>query len=1058
MTPERWQQVKQVFQSALERPTAERAAFLAQACLSDPNLKNEVAALLSVYEEAGSEQTGGLLETVVTAMAAQMFVEQSAAPAVGQQLGHYELIRQIGAGGMGEVYLAQDTKLSRQVALKFLPRELTANEQAKKRFLREARVAATLDHPNICTIYEVGEEDQHSFIVMQYIEGETLADRICHQALGLSASLTIAVQIADALSEAHARKIIHRDIKPQNVMLSTKGQVKVLDFGLAKVLPDGLSVAAEAKMESGLSAPGVIMGTVPYMSPEQVKGEPLDARTDIFSFGVLLYEMVSGRQPFASESRATTIAAILTREPPPLARFSPEVPAELERIVAKALRKAREERYQGIQDLVLDLKNLKEQLEFEARLERARLPEVCGEAGRSPTTGNRLIAVTSPALTAATGEIGGPKAGSSTQSFTGALIRHKRTAVGALALVLTVSAAAFFYFSYFKRAQALTEKDTILLADIVNTTGDSVFDGTLKQALEVQLGQSPFLNIFPEQRVRETLGYMARSPDDRVTKEVGREICQREGIKALLVGSIASLGSHYVITLEALNSQSGEAIAREQVEAESKEQVLKTLGGAVIKLREDLGESLALIQKFDAPIEQTTTSSLEALKAYTLAFEQARKGNYTEAIPLLKRAVELDPDFALAYSDLAVTYYNILEEQLAAGYAEKAFALRGRTSEREKFAISDSYYFLTNGEVNKIIESLELWKQTYPRDAEPRNNLSVHYGYTGQCDKAIEEGSAALRLDPNQSTLYGNLVGAFLCLNRFDEAKAIFEQAMEKKLDSLPLHASFYGLAFIQGDEAAMQRQVDWANGKPGEGVLHYMLANAAAFQGQRRKSQELFRRSAEVNVRHGMKEAAAWGQADYALLNAAFGDCRQTKESAAKALNITRSKQALVRSALALALCGETHQAQSLAGELVKRYPNDTFINTSWLPTIQAALEIERGNTEQAIQLLEVARRFEMGLDALAIPAYVRGLAYLRAEAGAEALAEFQKILDHRGVVVVSALYPLAHLGVARAAALTGDTAKSRRAYQDFFARWKAADPDLPILIEAKKEYEKLR
>jgi len=564
------------------------------------------------------------------------------------------------------------------------------------------------------------------------------------------------------------------------------------------------------------------------------------------------------------------------------------------------------------------------------------------------------------------------------------------------------------------------------------------------------------LNIFSDERVRETLRYMGRSPDERVTNQVAREICERQGIKAMLTGSIASLGSHYVITLEALNGHTGDALAREQVEAESKEQVISKLGEAATKLREKLGESLASIQRFDTPLAQATTSSLEALKAYTVGRDLHQKGKLTEAATFLKRAVELDPNFASAYTTLAVLDSNIGEGQLAAGYAERAFELRGRTSEREKFYISNIYYNFTTGEIDKSTEVLELWKQTYPRDFVARTNLSRNYALIGQYDKAAEEAGEAIRLDPNVATSYSNLAVSFLCLNRFDEARAIFEQAIEKKLD--PDFFGLYILAFVQRDEATMQRQVDSANGKPKEGVLLYGQAHAAAFYGQRRKSQELFRRSAEANDRYGLKENAAWGQADYALLNAAFGDCQQTKKTAVNALNIARSRPSLLRSALALALCGETSQAQSLASELVKRYPKDTLVNTTWLPTIQAALEINRGNTEQAIQLLQVARRFEMGYEVQAWPAYVRGLAYLRGRAGAEAMAEFQKIIDHRGVVIVSALYPLAHLGLARAAALVGDTAKSRKAYEDFFALWKDADPDLPILIEAKKEYQKFR
>ncbi len=764
-----------------------------------------------------------------------------------------------------------------------------------------------------------------------------------------------------------------------------------------------------------------------------------------------MYEMVSGHQPFAGESAAATISAILTREPTPLARYSIEMPAELHWIVTKALRKDREERYQTAKELLTDLRNLKHRLEFEAEVERSRPPDL--SSAPAPAVTPAMITAQEPA--AQTGEVAATRTTSSAKHLAGKIAQHKRVATVVLAALVIAAVAAFLLT---RGAPALTDQDTILLADFVNTTGDAAFDATLKQALAIQLEQSPFLNIFPEERVRETLRYMGRSPDEPVTKDMAREVSMRQGIKAMLVGSIASLGSRYVIGLECVNAQTGVVIAREQEEAESKEQVLKTLGGAATRLREGLGESLASIQKFDAPVEQATTSSLEALKAFTLGIEMNRAGKPFEAAPFFKRAVELDPDFALAYQALGEGHYSIGKGQLAAEYTERAFELRGRTSEREKFFISNSYYALTTGEIDKSNEVLELWKQTYPRDIRPRSGLSGYYVITGQFDKAAEEAGEALRLDPNVAILYTHLGLSFLSLNRFDEARAILEQGVEKRPDSVYLRYSFYNLAFVQGDEATMQRQVDWANGKPYEGVLHAVQAHVAAFSGQRRKSQELFRRSAEANEPYGLKEFAAWGQADYALLNAAFGDCRHTKEGAVNALNIVRSKHALMFSGVALALCGETSRAQSLAGELVKRYPKDALVNTIWLPTIQAALEINRGNTEQAIQLLQVARRFEMGDEAQAKPAYVRGLAYLRGGAGAEAMAEFQKIIDHRGVVAISALYPLAHVGVARAAALTSDTAKSRKAYEDFFALWKDADQDIPILIEAKKEYEKLK
>ncbi|HEX6189679.1 MAG TPA: protein kinase [Pyrinomonadaceae bacterium] len=936
---------------------------------------------------------------------------------------------------MGEVFLAQDTSLGRKVALKLLRSDFTGNEERLRRFRQEARAASALNHPNILTIHEIRQEGSLHFMATEYVEGETLRQQISQARLTLGQVLDVAVQVASALAAAHEAGIVHRDIKPENVMLRSDGYVKVLDFGLAKLSDQKTAHSAAPTLVKVETEPGVVMGTFSYMSPEQARGLAVDARTDIWSLGVMIYELATGRQPFEGETASDVMSLILQKEPMPLTHSLPEVPSELERIVRKALRKDKEERYQTVKDLLIDLRNLRKGLDLEAEMERSS----------PPARPNAMSTAGAPSATA--------RYPSSAEYIVEGLKQHKRVAVGALAFLLIASVVAAFF--YFNRRPALTEKDTILLADIVNTTGDPVFDGTLKQALAVQLGQSPFLNLFPEDRVRETLGYMGRSPDERVTKQIGREICQRQGIKALLTGSIASLGSSYVITLEALNSQTGEAIAREQVEAESKEQVLKTLGGAATKLREKLGESLASIQKFDAPVEQATTSSLEALKAFTQGSEMNSAGKSYEAIPFFKRAVELDSNFALAYLRLGIAHFNIGESQLGAEYVERAVALRERTSEREKFYIS---YYAFRDEIDKGIEVLELWNQTYPRDTIARTNLSRQYALIGQYEKAVEEAGEVLRLDPNKALTYSNLASWFLSLNRLDEARAILEQGLEKKLDHLNLRLTFYTLAFVQGDQATMQRQVDWANGKPGEGVFFYLRAHAAAFSGQHRKSQELFRRSAETNVQYGFKEFAAWGQADYALLNAAFGDCQQTKESTVNALNIARGKESLVRSALALALCGETSRAHSLADELAKRYPTDTFVNTTWLAMVQATLEINRGNTEQAIESLRVTSRFEMGWDASAWPAYVRGLAYLRGRAGVEALAEFQKILDHRGVVAGSALYPLAHLGVARAAAMTGDTAKSRKAYEDFFALWKDADPDIPILQQAKQEYDKLK
>jgi serine/threonine protein kinase/Flp pilus assembly protein TadD len=858
---ERWQEVKEILYPALEMEAGERVSFLDQKCGDDGELRREIESLLRAHNNAAER-----FESPAVELMAPVVSNERADGMVGSSLGHYEIVEKLGAGGMGEVYLAHDGRLDRKVALKILPVFFTQDPDRLRRFQQEARAASALNHPNILTVHEIGNIDSVNYIATEFVDGETLRDRMNRTPLKISEALDVTTQVTSALATAHEAGIIHRDIKPENVMLRRDGIVKVLDFGLAKLASrPNIDLEASTMVNTG---EGIVMGTAQYMSPEQARAIAVDARTDIWSLGCVLYEMLARRSPFDAPTAGDVVVSVLEREPSPVTRFAPEIPSELDWIVKKALRKERDERYQTGKELLSDLRSLRHRLDFEAEVERTASPDL------------RITGVTAqqsdqqPATETIKQPIAPPT--SSAEYLIIGIRRHKTVAFVVLAALLISSASAAFFF--FNREPALTEKDDILLADITNTTGDSVFDGTLKQALAVQLGQSPFLNIFPEDRVRETLRYMGRSPDERVTREIAREICQREGLTALLVGSIASLGSHYVITLETLNSQTGDALAREQVEAESKEQVISKLGEAATKLREKLGESLASIRRFDTPLAQATTSSLEALKAYTLGRDLGRKGKYIEAVLFLKRAAELDPNFAAAYASLALMHTNSGEDHLAAGDAERAFELRGRTSEREKFFISNMYYTLTTQEIDKSTEGLELWKQTYPRDAVPRNNLSRNYALMGQYDKAVEEAGEAIRLEPNRANSYTSLAVSFLCLNRFDEARAIFEQAVEKKLDPYYLHAGFYPLAFVQGDEATMQRQVDWAKGNPFEGVFFSAQAHAAAFSGQRRKSQELFRRSAEINDQYGLKESAAWGQAECGFrgLSANERECRE--------------------------------------------------------------------------------------------------------------------------------------------------------------------------------------
>ncbi len=968
---------------------------------------------------------------------------------------------------MGEVYLADDLQLGRKVALKLLSEELTKDRGRLSRFDQEARAASALNHPNIITIYEMGDEGGRHFIATEFIDGVTLRKHLAGAPMEVAAVLKIAIQVAGALGEAHAAGIIHRDIKPENIMIRGNGHVKVLDFGLAKLTESSLSeqetdteAVTRARVQTDA---GVVMGTLPYLSPEQTRGQSIDARADVWSLGVVLYEMAAGRAPFTGETRTDVIVAIAKDDPAPIGRFAPNVPAEFEWIVMKALRKAVEERYQTIRELEADLRKLKQRLDFQAELQRSmgseRLSSSLSVSGFTDTG----IPGAPPILdTAAPDEAkpagSAPSAGqthvSSAEYLAGSLKRHK-TGVAVIALAVVLIAVAIAFVAASRKRTTLTDKDTILLVDM-NTTGEPVFDGTLKQALAVQLGQSPFLNIFSEDRVRETLKFMGRSSDERLTRDVGLEICRRQGLKAMLVGSIASLGKHYVMTLEAINAQTGDAIASEQAEAENREQVLHLLGEAAIKVREKLGESLQSIQKFGAPIEQGTTSSLEAFKAFSLGVEQQLKGKYVEAIPFLKRATEMDPNFALAYARMASMYYNSRQYDLAAEASQTAFDLRDRVSERERLYISAGYYDNVTGELEKYLETLELWKRTYPRDASPHNNLAVKYNELGLFDKGVEEAREAMGLNPSAASGYSLLAGAFVGLNRFDEAKKIIAQAQAQKLDTTPMRRLLYRIAFVEGDAAAMQRQIDWLNGKPDDYLAQGWQSETAAFSGQLKSAKGLSDHASELAERRDLKDVAAQIAIGGATRDALFSDCAQVKEQVSKSLGISQRPLTMANAGNALANCGELNQTQSIIAELTRRHPKDTVINEIMLPLIQARIELQRGNPARAIQLLETTRPFE-GYAFFQI-AYLRGQSCLNQQKGTEAAAEFQKILDHRGWQPTSPLYSLAQLGLARASALSGDTTKARKTYQDFFALWKDADPEVPVLQRARQEYDKLK
>jgi serine/threonine protein kinase/tetratricopeptide (TPR) repeat protein len=969
------------------------------------------------------------------------------------KVSHYRILEKLGAGGMGEVYLAEDLKLGRKVAIKILSDEFTTNRDRLSRFELEASAASALNHPNILTIHEVGVDEGRHYIATEYIDGVTLRRKMAAAHLEVREVLDIAVQIASALEEAHAAGIVHRDIKPDNIMIRRNGFVKVLDFGLAKLTEtstDRSPSDAEASTRVLVQTDaGVVMGTSHYMSPEQARGKQVDARSDIWSLGVVIYEMVAGRTPFEGETPTDVIVGITQKEPPPLARFAPEAPAELDWIVTKALRKDREERYQTIKEVLTDLRRLKQRVEFEMEAERSIPPD---SVTRSLASGRVAPTMQDKALPTVEKTVSHV---SSAEYLVGGLKRHK---IAALIALIVIGAIATGSYLYLKRKPALTNSDTILLTEFINTTGEAVFDGTLKQALAVQLGQTPFLNIFPDDRVRETLRFMGRSADERITKEVGKEICERQGIKAMLVGSIASLGSHYVITLEALNARSGDPIAREQVEAESKEKVLSSLGAAASSLRKKLGESLSSIKQYDVAIEQATTSSLEALKAYAMGNEERNKGKVRESLAFYQRAVELDPNFAMAYARIAVFYGNQNQFESAKEYVQKAYELRDRVSEREKLYITEKYYNYVTGEIDKAIETQQTWSKLYPTDFTPHNNLALNYLYVGRYDEALQEALEAVRLSPNNISARENLIGSFLGLERIDEAEQASNELLKTNPDYPGGHYNSFVFAFMRGDQARMKQEQDWAHGKLDEAELLSNLAWTETFSGKFTKAEELSRQSTEMFISQGAKENAANSLITLSQMQALVGKCDVAKENVQRALAIFRGRMSMSGGATTLGACGDVSKSQTLLDEVVKEYPKDLPVTMISAPLIKALIEKDRGNLDQAFQYLESLRRYDLGIIAGLANTYARGLVLLEQKKAGEATVEFKKIQEHRAIVMFSPVHALSQLQLARAAAVNGDVTSSKKYYQDFFAAWRDADQELPVVVEAKKEYERMK
>jgi serine/threonine protein kinase/tetratricopeptide (TPR) repeat protein len=1010
MRPEDWQRVKPILATALELDSAERASFLKEAC-ADPSLREEIQSLLVAHEQAGAGalNSAALPSFQKSALSARLELSN------GTRLGDFQILSLLGAGGMGEVYRARDLRLDRDVAIKVLPRFVSLDPERLRRFEQEAKAAAALNHPNILAVFHMGSYEDAPYLVSELLEGETLREQVKRGPLAPRKAIEYGAQIAHGLAAAHEKGIVHRNLKPVNLFVTREGRVKILDFGLAKLMHSESETQLTQRTLD--TEPGAVMGTAGYMSPEQVRGLAADHRADIFAFGAILYEMLTGRRAFHKATSVETMGAILNEDPPLISQSTPRVPVALARAVHRCLEKNVEQRFQSASDLAFALE------------------------------------VSSDANSASTGDI------------TPAIPRVAwRWVVGA-GVVLALLSGALLWRS--RVSARLTEKDSVVLSDFANTTGDPIFDDTLRQGLSAALRQSPFLNVLSDSKVSATLKLMTRPVNTVLTPEVAREVCLRANSKAWIGGSVAGMGREYVVGLKAVNCQNGDTLAQEQVTAANKEQVLDALGQAASKLRGELGESLANVQKFDVPLRQATTPSLEALKAFSVGRKALYDRGSSAALPFFQHAVELDPNFASGYASLGKTYSSLREYTRAKELFTKAYSLREHASEREKFDIESMYQSDVRGDLENTIRVFREWLASYPRDETALGNLAYTYAALRNYEQGADLSREALQQNPNDVIAYANVAAYQMLLGQFPESRKTIQEAFDHKLDATLLHYVLYTLGFLTGDERPMADQVTWSERTPDPPpVLLLLQSSKEAYYGRLKSARELNRRAVESLERSGRKERAALERMSEALREGALGNLTEVRQGIISPLNqSTVGQEAEENRALILAWLGEAARAESLLDELNKQSPEGTIMQSVVLPTVRAEMELSNKKPERSIELLRAAAPYELTVYAFSAAyegcvyvVYIRGQAYLALKEGAAAEREFQKIIGHPGIVRACETAPLARLGLGRAYAMQGDTEKARAKYQDFLALWKDADSDIPILKEAKAEYAKLQ